>query len=126
MKRVTQILAGAAAIVLVCCTGCVTETDDYFPMRWQPHETATASNGGVDLSISYDSSAERFDGTVTNVTSATVTNVRVEIHLSNGTELGPTPLTDLTAGESKPVTLSSTGETFDWYTVHVELGSSSS
>ncbi len=36
----------------------------------------------------YDAAAEMFRGEVVNTTAATVTQVRVEIHLSNGIELG--------------------------------------
>ncbi len=93
--------------------------------QWQPHETATETRSGVNLVISYDSSSQRFNGTVTNTTGSTVTNVRVEIHLSNGTELGPTPRISLAAGESKPVTLDASGQNFNWYSVHVELGGAS-
>ena len=49
--------------------------------------------------MSSDAAAETFRGEVVNTTSATVTQVRVEIHLSNGVELGPTPRVDqATAG----------------------------
>ena len=94
-------------------------------VRWNADQTATDTRRGVDLVISYDASSRRFNGTVTNTTSATVTDVRVEIHLSNGTELGPTPRVDLAAGAKQSVTLDAAGQNFDWYSVHVELGSSS-
>lgn len=93
--------------------------------RWNPNEPATDSRSGVDLVIACEASNQRFRGTVTNTTSATVTDVRVEIHLSDGTELGPTPRVSLAAGESKPVTLGASGHNFNWYSVHVELGGSS-
>lgn len=94
-------------------------------VRWNADQTATDTRRGVDLVISYDASSRRFNGTVTNTTGATVTDVRVEIHLSNGTELGPTPRVDLAAGAKQSVTLDAAGQNFDWYSVHVELGSSS-
>ncbi len=68
----------------------------------------------------------RFSGTVRNTTSQTVRDVRVEIHLSNGVELGPTPRVDLSAGETRPVELDARDQTFDWWAVHVELGSGAS
>ena len=92
-------------------------------MRWNPDETATDTRCGVDLVISYDASSRRFTGTVTNTTNATVTDVRVEIHLSNGTELGPTPRVALAAGAKQSVTLDAFDQNFDWYSVHVEIGS---
>lgn len=94
-------------------------------VRWNADQTATDTRRGVDLVISYDASGRRFNGTVTNTTGATVTDVRVEIHLSNGTELGPTPRVDLAAGAKQSVTLDAAGQNFNWYSVHVELGSSS-
>jgi hypothetical protein len=95
--------------------------------RWNMDQTATDTRRGVDLVISYDASSRRFTGTVTNTTNATVTEVRVEIHLSNGTELGPTPRIALAGQEVRRVTLDNTsGQSFTWYSVHVEVGSSSS
>ena len=79
----------------------------------------------VRLTRSYDAAAETFRGEVVNTTSATVTQVRVEIHLSNGVELGPTPREDLAAGESRPVELDASGQTFTSWSVHVDLGSGS-
>ena len=94
--------------------------------RYSPTETATETRNGVELVISYNSTTEKFSGTITNTTDTTVANVRVEIHLSNGNELGPTTPVDLAANESRPVTLDASGQSFTWYSVHVEVGSSSS
>ena len=47
--------------------------------------------------------------------------VRVEVHLSTGTELGPTARTDLAPGESMEVTLVTGGEPFDAWTAHPEV-----
>ena len=88
-------------------------------------DTAKDVRSGVELVIKYDSSRKEFVGTVTNTTDATVTQVRVEIHLSNCVELGPTPNVDLAPGESKSVTLDARSQSnFDSYGVHVEIGSS--
>ena len=46
-------------------------------------ETATEVRAGVRLIISYNSTQQVFSGTVENTTNATVTQVRVEVHLSN-------------------------------------------
>ncbi len=88
-------------------------------------DTAVETRSGVQLTMSYDAAAETFRGEVVNTTSATVTQVRVEIHLSNGVELGPTPRVDLAAGQSMPVELDASGQTFTSWSVHVELGSGS-
>ncbi|MDE0474511.1 MAG: hypothetical protein OXI50_08115, partial [Gammaproteobacteria bacterium] len=111
------------AMVAACRTGSTEPGES--GVRWNADQTATDTRRGVDLVISYDASGRRFNGTVTNTTGATVTDVRVEIHLSNGTELGPTPRVDLAAGAKQSVTLDAAGQNFDWYSVHVELGSSS-
>ena len=111
-------------IVVAACRDVSTEPGES-GTRWNMDQTATDTRRGVDLVISYDPSSRRFNGTVTNTTSATVTDVRVEIHLSNGTELGPTPRVDLAAGAKQSVTLDASGQNFDWYAVHVEIGSSS-
>lgn len=110
--------------VVAACTESPTEPGES-GTRWNPDETATDTRRGVNLVISYSSSGQRFSGTVTNTTGSTVTDVRVEVHLSNGTELGPTPRIDLNAQESRPITLDASGQRFDWYSVHVEIGSSS-
>ena len=111
------------AMVAACRSGSTEPGES--GVRWNADQTATDTHRGVDLVISYDASGRRFNGTVTNTTGATVTDVRVEIHLSNGTELGPTPRVDLAAGAKQSVTLDAGGQNFDWYSVHVELGSSS-
>ena len=117
-------MALALMIMLGACNNTLTEEGES-GTRWNPDETATETRRGVTLVLSYDPSGQRFNGTVTNTTNSAVSEVRVEIHLSNGTELGPTPRTNLGAQESKPVTLDASGQNFDWYSVHVEFGSSS-
>ena len=75
----------------------------------------------------FEQAAESFTGTVRNTTGQTVRDVRVEIHLSNGVELGPTRRVDPGGGETGPVELDARGRTFGiWGTVHVELGSGAS
>ncbi len=86
-------------------------------------ETYNVVRKGVRLILSYDSSSSAFVGTVENVIERTVSAVRVEVHLSNGTELGPTERNDLAPGEQLAVTLSSIkGQDFDWWKAHAESG----
>ena len=75
------------------------------------------------MSISYDSTREVFSGTITNTTDEIVRMVRVEVHLSNGVELGPTATADLAAGESSEVELDAGSQTFTTFGAHVEIGS---
>jgi hypothetical protein len=44
---------------------------------------------GTHLVLAYDGEAKAFKGTVENVSDELLERVRVEVHLSNGTELGP-------------------------------------
>ena len=138
MKRQT-IATRAATLVLLAllgaaCTDTLTEVGESGESgepgesgtRWNASETATETRSGVTLVLNYDPATARFDGTVTNTTGSTVGNVRVEIHLSNGTELGPTPRVDLGARQQQSVTLDASGQNFAWYSVHVEIGSGSS
>ena len=48
--------------------------------------------------------------------------VRVEVHLSNGTELGPTTPTDMAPGEMLTISLPATEESFTGWTAHAEVG----
>ena len=85
-------------------------------------ETARQSRSGIDLVMSYDLASASFVGTLTNSTAAAVADVRVEIHLSNGTELGPTPLLTLNARQESPVALDARGQSFSTWQVHIEIG----
>ena len=80
---------------------------------------------GAHLIMAYDAATNSFEGTVKNTTGATLPQVRVEIHLSNGVELGPTPPVDLALGEEIPITLMAEGGPFDTWTAHPEVGGSS-
>ncbi len=79
---------------------------------------------GVRLILSFDSEASSFVGTVENVSEKTVPKVRVEVHLSNGTELGLTEPVDLAPGKKIEVKLSAVDQTFTWWKAHAEAGSS--
>ena len=90
--------------------------------RYGRADTARESRAGVDLVMRYESARERFEGTVTNGNGAAVDDVRVEIHLSNQVELGPTPRVTLAAGEVRQVELDARGQRFQTWSVHVEIG----
>ena len=77
---------------------------------------------GVRLILTYDSESSSFVGTVENMTEKTVSRVRIEVHLSNGTELGPTPPIDLAPGKKVNVGLSAEGQSFEWWKAHAESG----
>lgn len=79
---------------------------------------------GVELNLSYDKASESFTGTIKNVSSKTAEKARVEVHLSNGVELGPTKAVNLKPGEKQKVELAAKGQQFKWWSTHAEVGSS--
>ena len=85
-------------------------------------DTYDQVRAGARLIISYDRSRNTFVGTVENTTSGTLERVRVEVHLSNGIELGPTTPVDLAPGETAGVALEASGEPFETWSAHPEVG----
>ena len=85
-------------------------------------ETYDVIRKGARLILRYDPASNSFVGTVQNTTESTLSNVRVEVHLSNGTELGPTMPVDLSPDESADVSLAATEEPFTGWTPHAEVG----
>ena len=90
--------------------------------RFAIDETYDVVRKGVRLILAYDSVSGAFVGTVENVSDQTAPGVRVEVHLSNGTELGPTPRNDLEPGTRTSVTLPTEGQAFEWWKAHAEAG----
>ena len=78
---------------------------------------------GVRLVVNYNAESNSFNGTVENTTDDTLRRVRVEVHLSNGIELGPTTPTDLGPGQQRDVELMATSKDFDRWGAHPEVGS---
>ena len=87
-------------------------------------ETFDMVRAGARLIMSYDAAANAFVGSVANTTDATLTRVRIEVHLSNGIELGPTTPTDLAPGEVMDIVLPASTQSFDGWTPHAEVGAS--
>ena len=54
--------------------------------------------GGARLILNYDSASNSFIGAVENTTNNVLSNVRIEVHISNGVELGPTTPVDMAPG----------------------------
>lgn len=78
---------------------------------------------GVRLILYFDKENSTFKGTVENITAKMIRKVRVEVHLSNRVELGPTTSVNLAPGEKQDVMLSAEGEKFDTWSTHAESGS---
>ena len=77
---------------------------------------------GARLVLQFNPRTQVFVGSVTNTTSSTLSQVRVEIHLDNGTELGPTKRTDVRPGQTIPVELGAFGNSFTSWVSHPEAG----
>ncbi|MDE2824414.1 MAG: hypothetical protein OXK79_13010, partial [Chloroflexota bacterium] len=87
-----------------------------------PDETFDVVRGGARLILGYDAESNSFKGTVENTTNRTLDRVRIEVHLSNGTELGPTTPVDMAPGQVLPITLPSTQASFTGWVAHAEVG----
>lgn len=77
---------------------------------------------GARLVLEFDPRTQVFVGSVTNTTARTLPQVRVEVHLDNGTELGPTKRIDLSPGGTMPVELGAFGNAFNSWVSHPEAG----
>ena len=88
-----------------------------------PDETIDIVRSGARLILSYDAPSNSFKGVVENTTSGVLERVRVEVHLSNGAELGPTTPTDMAPGEVLTINLPATTAPFTGWTTHAEIGS---
>ena len=78
---------------------------------------------GAHLILSFDAESNSFIGTVENTTEEVIKKVRVEVHLSNRTELGPSTPVDLNPDEKIAIKLKATDKTFETWSTHVEVGS---
>ena len=85
-------------------------------------EALDMTRDGAWLVLSYDPSSNSFRGTVENMTEATLDQVRIEVHLSNEAELGPTTPTEVGPGEVLTINLPATEESFTEWTGHIEVG----
>ena len=98
------------------------EGDEESSQQFTKNETYDMTRRGARLMLNFDPTTNLFNGTVENTTNATLNRVRVEIHLSNGTELGPTNPTDIPAGRKIDITLDAAGQVFDTFSAHPEVG----
>lgn len=127
----TNVILGAIVVVLIgiVIIGCSkkntlsqSEDGEESGVELALNETYDRVRNGARLILTYDAQNNSFNGTVENTTSETLKQVRVEVHLSNGKELGPTPAADLAPGEKRDVQLIATSTDFDGWTAHPEVG----
>jgi len=100
------------------------ESDEESGTQYGLNDTCNELRNGIRLILFYDSHSSDFVGTTENTTDNTIQKVRVEVHLSNGIELGPTAQVDLAPDETNNVTLSASDQTFNKWSAHAETGSS--
>ncbi|MFC1544201.1 FxLYD domain-containing protein [Gemmatimonadota bacterium] len=86
------------------------------------NQTYDNVRNGARLILSYEAQTNSFIGTVENTTEKTLERVRVEVHLSNGMELGPTTPVDLKPGEKRAVKLTASSTDFEKWSAHPEIG----
>ena len=98
------------------------EGDEEASVQYALDDIYDEVRAGARLIVSYDPGSNTFTGTVENVTSGTLMRVRVEVHLSNGIELGPTTPVDLSPGEVAGVTLEASSKPFATWSAHPEVG----
>ncbi len=130
MNHMYSILAAIVVLLIVVIIGCSRTTkpsmddgDEESGTELALDETYDKVRNGARLILNYDAQSNTFKGTVENTTDETLKQVRVEVHLSNGKELGPTPASDLKPGEKRDAQLTATSTDFDGWTAHPEVGS---
>jgi hypothetical protein len=99
-----------------------TAEDEESNVQYAKDGTHDEVRRGARLILSYDSTTKSFSGTVENTTDAVLNQVRVEVHLSNGVELGPTTPQNLQPNEKIVVELSASGQDFVTWSAHAEVG----
>ena len=132
LKLLTGVLSAAMAVAAIGGCGRMMGTSDSEESgaRLARNETHNEVHSGVRLILSYDAGEDAFIGTMENTTSATLRQVRVEVHLYSGSgatvgELGPTPDRDLAPGapgQSLGVRLNAEGKSFATWSAHAEVG----
>jgi hypothetical protein len=76
---------------------------------------------GLQVIMNYHAPTSSFIGVVENTTNQIISNVRVEIYLSNAVELGPTKPVNLQPGEMKNIALLAYNQEFKDWNVVVEF-----
>jgi hypothetical protein len=114
------LVAGLLAATIGGCSGATGTEESGEALTLD--QTYDMVRNGARLIMGYDAQRNSFVGTVENTTNSTLRRVRVEVHLSNGVELGPTTPVDLAPGEKVDVALPATDQAIDGWTPHAEVG----
>lgn len=129
MNPIYGVLAASAIILVATISGCskkgelsIDDGSEESNVELTFTDTYDKVRNGARLILNYDAENNAFKGTVENTTNETLKQVRVEVHLSNGKELGPTTPGDLAPGEKRAILLTATSTNFDRWTAHPEVG----
>jgi hypothetical protein len=125
-----KLIASLVVLAFFVINGCsrtnnpsLSEGEEESATQLSLNETYDRVRNGARLTMTYDAESNSFKGFVENTTNETLKQVRVEVHLSNGVELGPTHPTDIASGKKIEVELVATSRDFDGWTAHPEVGS---
>ena len=129
IQRMLRIASVSIVLMVFVIIGCLRTNEPAIDEGEEESSTELALDeaydkvrNGARLILKYDLQSNAFKGTVENTTDETLKQVRVEIHLSNGKELGPTTPGDLAPGEKRGIQLTATSTNFDGWTAHPEVG----
>ena len=129
MNPIYAVLAASTIILMASISGCskkeelsVDDGSEESNIEFALNEQYDKVRKGARLILKYDPQSNAFKGTVENTTDDTLKQVRVEVHLSNGKELGPTEPGDLAPGQKREILLTATNRNFDRWTAHPEVG----
>ncbi|TKG88245.1 hypothetical protein EYV94_27305 [Puteibacter caeruleilacunae] len=129
MKMLKLLASGLLIQLLVFGTSCAQEKRNHEKhgeedgTQYTKTQTYNEVKKGVRLILKYDEAQSAFVGTIENKSNETAERARVEVHLSNGVELGPTKPQDIAPGKTITVTLSAKGQDFRTWSTHAEVGS---
>ncbi len=132
MTQIWRILAAIAIVAVVSVMSSCSRTDDLLisnegeesNVELALNERYDNVRNGARLILDYNAASNAFVGTVENTTNEILMQVRVEVHLSNGVELGPTAPVDLAPGAQIAIELKAEGPAFNKWTAHPEVGPS--
>ncbi len=85
-------------------------------------DTQGFSLAGAKGTLSYDFATHAFTGRVENTTKATLRQVRVVVHLSNGIKLGQTAPVNLAPGQAVDITIPAGWQPFTHWSAYLEIG----
>jgi hypothetical protein len=88
----------------------------------QKNETYNVTKKGIQLVLKFDKKSNSFKGFMQNITRKTIEKARVEIHLSNGKELGPTKPINLKPNQKQELSIKATKASFVSWSTHAEIG----